>query len=71
MDKRFFLKSCATLGTLAAINPMYTFAGSTEQFISKRPPFVVVKLNWPRFYSLASTFSLTRLVSKRHYIDVA
>lgn len=38
MDKRFFLKSCATLGTLAAINPMYTFAGSTEQFISKRPP---------------------------------
>ena len=31
---------------------------------------VVVKLNWPQFYSLASTFSLTRLVSNRHYVDV-
>ncbi len=32
---------------------------------------VVVKLNWPRFYSLASTFSLTRLVLNRHYVDAA
>ena len=32
---------------------------------------VVVKLNWPRFYSLASTFSLTRLVSNRRYADAA
>ena len=32
---------------------------------------VVVKLNWPRFYSLASTFSLTHLVSNRHYVDAA
>ncbi|NVK23417.1 MAG: hypothetical protein HWE10_00680 [Gammaproteobacteria bacterium] len=32
---------------------------------------VVVKLNWPRFYSLASIFSLTRLVLNRHYVDAA
>ena len=32
---------------------------------------VVVKLNWPRFYSLASTFFLTHLVSNRRYADAA
>ncbi|MDC2889753.1 hypothetical protein [Psychrosphaera algicola] len=32
---------------------------------------VVVKLNWPRFYSLASIFSLTHLVPNRHYADAA
>ncbi|OBT08044.1 hypothetical protein A9267_09975 [Shewanella sp. UCD-FRSSP16_17] len=37
----------------------------------KRLKAVVVKLNWPRFYSLASIFSLTRLVSNHHYADAA
>ncbi|OUL57922.1 DUF4365 domain-containing protein [Pseudoalteromonas ulvae] len=32
---------------------------------------VVVKDIWPRFYSLASTFLLTRLVSNHRYADVA
>ena len=33
-------------------------------------PHVVVKDIWPRFYSLASTFLLTRLVSNHRYADV-
>ncbi|NMH65834.1 restriction endonuclease subunit S [Shewanella sp. SHSM-M6] len=32
---------------------------------------VVVNLFWPRFYTQARTFSLTHLVSDRHYIDAA
>ncbi len=55
----------ANLYVLTAFNSLDVGLHAFELYI------VVVKLNWPRFYSLASTFSLTRLVLNRHYVDAA
>ncbi|OUR81045.1 metal-independent alpha-mannosidase [Colwellia psychrerythraea] len=38
MKKRSFIKSCAALGILSALAPMYCFSNGKTKYVSKRPP---------------------------------